>query len=412
MNITAEKSFTPEKINYDIKLELDKLNAYFLQKDPDDEFIGLYKGASGACLLMAQNYLATNDEVFLNKTNEFLEYIMNLIESQEVMSPTYSSGIAGWGWLIQYLSKKNVIDSDSIEMLSYFDNILFLRMNEFLETEDNDLLNGAMGIGRYFIVREQYHYVEGIINYLVDTQIKNEQEIKWRRVNWHKEGHYCYDLGLAHGAAGIVSFLITCYKFNILREVCEPLIRGGINFLLNNCQNVKDAGCFFPNVYDTDDYENNRAPHFSRLAWCYGDIGIWYIIYKTAVMLNDAILVELAINSLKTVSTRKSYDETLIVDACFCHGSAGIAYIFNKLGKETGIIEFVDAGVYWLKVTLDYGKSTTDNSGYKFLLGNFEDRTFIACDDLLEGLAGVAITYFNHLHPELNDWDDCLLLHY
>lgn len=64
----------------EIKNELNKLNKFFLYYHPKDDNIGLYTGISGLCLLMCQNYLATKNELFFNKLNEYLDYTINFIE--------------------------------------------------------------------------------------------------------------------------------------------------------------------------------------------------------------------------------------------------------------------------------------------------------------------------------------------
>jgi len=112
---------------------------------------------------------------------------------------------------------------------------------------------------------------------------------------------------------------------------------------------------------------------------------------------------------LKT-SERRTQKESTVVDAGFCHGACGVAYMFYKMWINTEMHEFKISSDYWFRETFNYGAKYNEISEYKYLIGNFESRKFQPFDQLLEGNCGVAISYLCYLYPDFCDWDECILL--
>lgn len=304
-----------------------------------------------------------------------------------------------------------MIDPDRDDLLNDIDLLLYSHMKHLINEGEIDQLNGAIGIGRYFIRRKKYDYVELLIEYLNKTKISDGNEIKWKKDNLQLQNVFSYDFSLAHGSAGIIHFLFTCYKKDIAKDTCLSLIKGATHFLLNNIQDVDQVGSCFPSSIPCKEYKSGfNNPYLSRLSWCYGDLGIWYVLYHVADLFNDAGLKQKTIHGLLKNTERTSFEQTLVVDAGFCHGSAGIAYLYQKMWQFTQVQDFKDCAQFWLQKTIDYGKQLSEIEGYKFLIGNFEERAYRPCKSLLEGSAGVAIVYLMYLHPQLSNWDECMLL--
>lgn len=391
------------------KNELDRLNGFYLQDEALNS-IGLYTGIAGQCLLMAQNYLISKDPVFLERCYSHLDLLCKHIESDKDIICSFASGIAGCGWIIQYLADNDIIDSDTDSILDEIDEVLYSRIKYLLEIGDSDLLNGALGIGTYLIKRKKNKYVEVLINFLNSTKISENNEIKWVKEG-QTDSFRSYDLGLAHGSAGIIHFLLLCYKSNILKETCKELIDGSVSFLLNNIQDFNEIGCFFPSIIAVEEYNSKiNKPSFSRLSWCYGDLGIWYTLYRVSILFSNLELQKNAVAALIKTSERIDFEQTHVIDAGFCHGSSGIAYIYHKLWINTKNAAFKESANFWLRKTLDFNKDLPGTESYQFLIGNFDGRSFQKYDALLEGSSGVAIVYLNFLYPKFSQWDDCMML--
>ncbi len=90
-----------------------------------------------------------------------------------------------------------------------------------------------------------------------------------------------------------------------------------------------------------------------------------------------------------------------IYDRGLCHGTAGIAHIFNSIYKMTDSEEFRRAAEYWTDLTLsiklaDKGKGL---AGYLFP-GTKIDKCWIRNPYMLEGSTGVGLFYLSLLNEE------------
>ena len=109
-------------------------------------------------------------------------------------------------------------------------------------------------------------------------------------------------------------------------------------------------------------------------------------------------------------SKRTNLVQEGILDGGFCHGSSGVAHIFNRFYLETGREEFNEARGYWLKKTLEFSKEGDGIGGFKMYLG-LEDK-YVGESNLLEGATGIAMVLLGFLEntQENMAWDACFLM--
>ncbi|MCZ4693792.1 hypothetical protein DWB61_09730 [Ancylomarina euxinus] len=395
-------------MNIDEKIfsELEKMSNYFVKKDfRENQEIGLFNGLSGEILLLGLEYLRTKDEIYLNCLNERVLYIIDSFDDEKKVNTTLTSGIAGFSWCISLLSQNGIIDCDD-DFFENFDLILEKQIKIMFENNQVDQLNEALGIAQYFIKRGNLKILEFSVDFLAKTVVTINDENVWEWEPWNKRDTFVYDFSLAHGITGKLAFLYQCFQLGVKKSLCKEIIIKGLNFLTNNIQDITKSKCFFPNQVLANSYNSGQnSTQYSRLAWCYGDLGVWYSIYNIAsgIGLND--FVKLAIDGLKITSKRRGFDDTSVVDAGFCHGSSGIAYIYNKLWRQVSDSDFQQAALYWYDETVKYGEND-----YKYLAGNFEERDFTVDDSLLEGNCGVALSYLSFIDSNHINWDNVLLL--
>src|SRR4029453_2615946 len=55
--------------------------------------------------------------------------------------------------------------------------------------------------------------------------------------------------------------------------------------------------------------------------------------------------------------------ETGVVNACFCHGAAGLAHIYNRMYHATGESKLGAAAQYWLERTLGFHRRASETGG-------------------------------------------------
>lgn len=395
-----------DRLEIKVEKKLTEIAEYFLNHERFQEHIGLYGGDIGIALFLAMYYKYTNDERYFNKLNLYINHIIGIINKGNNIMYSFSRGLAGWGWLVEFLKQEELIDIDTNSFLQDIDQVQLNSLIRCIKQNKFDQLHEAISITQYFMKRNKPDPVITMLNALNETKIEEKNEIKWIRYDSYRDVHI-YDFGLAHGIAGNLYFLSKCYKMNILPELCISLINGIHEFYKNNAQSYKHINSFFPHSISIEKYKNGISPQKGRIAWCYGDLGILHTFLMSSKILNDQVLFEDSINKLKRISERTNLMETTIEDAGFCHGTAGVAHIYNNIFEQTKNDIFKNTANYWYQQTLDFATYKKDYCGYLFKKGT---KGWRPNDSLLVGLAGVGLTLLSNVDSKLHHWDECLLL--
>lgn len=384
----------------DIAERIKYLEDYLLSnslKNKQLSTISLFSGVSGIILLLTEIYKSNPKEKIKESLNAHLIKLMYLLENNNNHLNTFCGGLAGVGWLILYLrEQKTVLPIDIDEyfevepFLDELDIILSQSLNKVSALHYFDLLHGSLGIGLYFLKRGKMEIPRKIVQDLNLNKIKLDNEAKWSRFDAYKTKEYIYDFGLAHGIAGILYFLRRCYMMCIEPIICKTLIQGIVSFYKNNKQN--GSGSFFPTLIMAKDYSSNcKKNDISRLAWCYGDLGILHTLLISSKTLGDYELYEYT-KSLLIISTQRVSSEhnTLLMDSQFCHGKSGVALIYQNIFHITKDEIFKTASTFWTKSVLnEYKTKLNAPPGYIFYFGN--ERGWEIKLDILSGIGGVLL---------------------
>src|SRR5205823_3263538 len=105
----------------------------------------------------------------------------------------------------------------------------------------------------------------------------------------------------------------------------------------------------------------------SRSAWCYGDPGIASSLLAagraTARTDWEDIAMEVAL-----AAADRPVDRAGVVDASLCHGSVGLAHLFNRFYQATGHPRFLAAAREWLRRTLAFRGPADRPAAFQFLV--------------------------------------------
>ena len=94
------------------------------------------------------------------------------------------------------------------------------------------------------------------------------------------------------------------------------------------------------------------------------------------------------------------------MDASLCHGTAGLAHLYNRLFQSTGERDFAVEARYWIERTLEY-RGVGGIAGYR--RAEF-DGTQIDDTGLLNGAAGIALALLAAASNVEPGWDRAFLL--
>jgi hypothetical protein len=105
-------------------------------------------------------------------------------------------------------------------------------------------------------------------------------------------------------------------------------------------------------------------------------------------------------------------DKAGISDAQVCHGSAGVAHIFNRLYHLTGDIRCRDRAVYWIEQTLAMRVPASGVGGYSARTKPDPKGPSVwePTPAFLDGATGIALSFLAALTPVEPQWDRMLCL--
>jgi len=373
--------------------------------------VGLLSGIGGQIL--------TCSELFLhNKISQnWLSHLHNVLEERltnEEFTTTHYSGLAGIGWLYEYLSQRKIIDCDTNALLEESDFYLENVLKKKLWEGNYDFLHGGVGVALYFAKRvaKKKELVSVLNQFLEDLEkLSTKQEdgtIKWISLLSGDTPELGYNISLSHGMSSIIAILSKLYKIEgINKEKTEKLLRGVVQYVLAQEIDKNEYGSYFSSYA----LESTPTVFKSRLAWCYGDLGIASAIYQAGKVLKENAWRNKALEIFIFAATqRRNLEDNFVRDACLCHGTAGIGHIFYRMWWNTKMPEFKDAADYWFDQTLKMAKFPDGLAGFKTLEMPDNKPAWVNKFDLLEGISGIGLallTYYYEMDPE---WDECLLL--
>ena len=365
----------------------------------------LGSGAAGIALFFHYLERARPRDPFAGTAAELLERAAATVCEEELPFGLYG-GIGGVGWVCQHVWRFGTED----DTLDEIDAGICRLLATDACTEFYDLISGLTGLGVYGLERwpagRSREILQGIADRLVALARPVEPGLAWLtppppgaegRDARFPDGYY--NCGAAHGVPGVLVVLAACARRDIATDAAMAALGSGLRWLLRQ-ESTTEGRTRFPTVVSLA-----GEPVPSRLAWCYGDPGIAGLLACAARELEDGQLMDRALSVAHHAAT-VGPELDGIVDTPLCHGTAGVAHIFNRLHQATGDAACVEAARAWYRRLLEM---RTPGRG----LGGFQRCRLDVFDDspgFLEGSAGVGLALLAAVSDVAPDWDRVLLL--
>ncbi|AMQ01267.1 hypothetical protein AY601_4426 [Pedobacter cryoconitis] len=401
-----------------MKYELAKEKLKQIAKELKDEKylnspnLGVLNGISGIALFLFHYYKYSGDEYYSDLGKKYIVEIIDRINNGYSF-PTYCSGIAGAAWTIEYLNEYNFIQFSSDENFNEIDEFLAENMNSCMKKGQFDFLHCSIGYGYYFLKRynltnskrlkQKYlNYIHDLIDGLSAFSFKSQNGIYW--INTF-EGFpkNSVDTGFAHGMSGIISFLTNVLSYNIKSPKALKMLDLATNFLLTARNDQLDS------AYPKNIYINLIDPHLaeaSRMAWCYGDLGIASAFMNASRFIKGQDLLKESERIMIKCCSRRSLLETGVVDSGLCHGSLGIAVIYKSFYDITSNKNFSQASNYWLNDGLMKGSFPDGLGGFK----KYDYNKYINEVNLLDGIAGIGLGIISLISDTELNWKQSMMI--
>lgn len=325
--------------------------------------------------------------------------------------PSLYGGFTGVGWLSAHTDGFFDYDDDE-EAYEEIDQALFDACDAERTPFLYDLIAGTVGLGVYFVERlPSPRAAEGLAR--VVAALTHHAETTADGPAWYTQPALLpeyqrkqapngyYNLGVAHGIAGVVGVLAEIHRANVPGVDVTTMLEGSIRWVLK--QRMADGT--FPSWV-----VHGIEPSASRLAWCYGDLGLSVSLLIGAQALGDVTLEHDVLDVALGASRRRGLHS--IRDASLCHGAAGNGHLFNRLFQATRRPEFREAAVFWFERAVEMRADGVGLAGYRTWLpkpeapekGPWENDS-----SFLTGISGIALALLAATGSVEPKWDRVLL---
>jgi hypothetical protein len=367
----------------------------------------LASGSAGLAVCSGQLARTRSDPHAANAALTRLEEAVEVLATEPLMSSFYS-GFTGIGWAVDLVD--GLLGTEGEDRNGDIDEAVTRLLQRYPETGPYDLINGLTGLGVYALARwprpSAVQCLLGVVEQL-DRRARHDRDgVSWwtppswfgPRRDWYQPGRV--DLGVAHGIAGVIPFLARVHRLGLAKETVGPLLDGAVCWLLAHMVDTA-SGPTVP-YFVADGVE----PGSARSAWCYGDPGVAAALLLAARDVGEPPWAAAA-TGLAVRAAARPPDQAGVVDAGLCHGSAGLAHLFNRMYQMTAEPILADAARFWVEWTLDL--CSTAAPGQNATLTDAVQPAWKG-PGLLEGAAGVALAMEAAGTTAEPVWDQMLLV--
>jgi hypothetical protein len=336
--------------------------------------------------------------------------------STQAMNASLYGGFTGVAWAAELVD--GLLDPDGEDRGEAVDDALVRLLSRADRwSASYDLVVGLTGLGVYALQRYPrplaIECLRLVVARLREYAQHDEHGLYWwtppAELDQESQQEYPSgraDLGVAHGVAGPIALLGSICGAGIDRATARPLLEGAVSWLLAHSVPT-EAGPTFP-VWLAPGSELWPA----RCAWCYGDPGIAAALLMAARGAGDAGWKQAAV-ALALRAAERPASETGVVNACFCHGAAGLGHLYNRMYQATGEPELGRAAVYWLERTLGFYRLARDTGG-SWVEGNSDpgrpELWTWSGVEMVDGVVGIALVLLAAATSVEPTWDRMFLV--
>lgn len=341
-----------------------------------NDSISLGSGITGIALFLGEftarsvaNHPTTSDRCASSGTRSaarrLFDDALSAAGDRELSASLYG-GLGGIAWVGEYLRRCECVDleSDWADELDASLAAVLVPMGRD-HTRDTirqgarfDLISGVSGMGVYLLTRPATTMRDDTVRAAAATLARAAdkaasgaawfyppEQLDGYRLAATPDGYW--DPGVAHGSAGVLAFLGALEASGAGDEASQSLRRATRDWIRDLVDRAPPGPSLLPTaVTPSGVYEP------SRLAWCYGDLGVAATLAAVGTVLADDDCIALAERLADSSSARRGVD-TGVWEPSLCHGSAGAAHLFARLYQHLRAPSLRDAACFWYERTFD-----------------------------------------------------------
>lgn len=377
---------------------------------------GLTQGHAGRALFFTYLAAALDEPAWREPAAAALDAAVAALAEQPV-GPALFGGFAGVGWTVEHLAGRLFPAEEAAEATEEIDGVL-ASLLDGRWSGPYDLIDGLAGFVLYALEGLPRPAARRCLELAVE-ELGRRSEGRDGGRTWFTQPdllpdhqrdetpHGSYNLGLAHGAAGVIVALARARGAGVGGSAAGSLLEEAVDWLLGNEQGERAPACFANWIAAGPDGTPEPAPQpqLTRLAWCYGDPGIAAALRVAARTTGYRAWGAAALRVARRAAVRPA-ERSGIRDAALCHGAGGVAHVFNRLAQDSGDATLADAARRAYLRTLDLGRPGEGVAGY--LSWEPSRGGWTASTGFLTGAAGVGLALLAGLAPLEPEWDRVL----
>lgn len=377
-----------------------------------------------SALLYGYLYKAEPLGIWRDLALDHLNAAIEQVSSSKSRTLALHGGLSGVGWTVEHLSRilsDDVGDDCSREFGEDIEDPIEAIDNEilcFLRNQGDrlgvyDLISGLVGFGVYFIERlSRQSAIEGLT--VILDLLERWSEVAADGRTWQTSPRYVpeqqrklfpagyYNLGVAHGVPGVHQLLGQLITAGIGRSKAQGLLEAATGWML-----ARQRGPDTISVFDWVFVPGQESAD-SRLAWCYGDLGISAVLHSTAIHVGRQDWLR-ASEMLLDRCTVWPDNATGVRDTGLCHGALGVAHIFNRVHQSITCSRYKEAAVKWFRRGLEMRRPDIDSAGF-FSWSRDGNARCKPDSSFLTGSVGSALALLSSITGFEPAWDRLLML--
>lgn len=350
---------------------------------------GLLGGDLGRVIFLYCSFNFTKSSEY--KVDELMDKMIANI-ALHPLNLSYCSGLAGLCFGLEWLDANKYINIDR-SIVTMMLPLLAKGVGFHLGQGNIDYLHGSIGIARYLTTKynASRHAKDAVLTTIswLYNHIKNDNYGGGFWLFKSVEKKLYQNISLSHGISSIGLFLCNALRQEmpeVYTSKTIEMLQKIAKYILSKIVNPDLYGCYTLN----SPINNPDLKCKSRLAWCYGDLGVAVAILQIGITLSDNDLLDLSrqivsYSSSKRLDPRANY----IKDAGLCHGAFGVAMMYRYFSKYFETESIQNAINYWERIGISYFTSIDNISqfgGYSIDTGKIQSLS-----TLIDGDSGIGL---------------------
>jgi hypothetical protein len=328
------------------------------------------------------------------------------------LRPALHGGLLQIAWTLHHLHESGRYRSEPLpEASTDVDDLLADSVSAPKWDEEWDLISGLSGFAVFALSRlavaptQSRHTLTRVVRLLDDLAVSTPEGVMWLtpagrvppRLQKEWSSGY-FNLGAAHGSPAPLTVLAHCAARGIEAARATPLAERAAQALVAHVTESDSAVTTC--TWKSGEHVEGPARH----AWCYGVPGMAVALGAFGLLSQRRDYVDTARRWAEKASD--DVERSGVRDPSLCHGSAGLAHVYARLGFSLSSRRLLESAATWHRRSLEARRPAEGIGGFFCLNG--EPLAWTSEPGFLTGVTGIGLVLASAVSREPPRWDTLL----